>query len=89
MDETSILSMLVNTAESTGTWIVIIGLIAAVAFAALLATKFGEWILPQPQETRVADFLPFSRLGDDGRLPFIAETGPLRAFSKSKEPIPL
>ncbi len=80
MDETSILSMLVNTAESTSTLIVVIGLIAAVAFAAFLATNFGEWILPQPQETRVADFLPFSRLGEDGATIYCRNGSIARVF---------
>ena len=66
MNDASVLSMIINTTESPSTLIVIIGLISACAFAAALATKFGEWILPRPQETRISDFLPFSRLGEDG-----------------------
>lgn len=66
MDESSILSMLVNTTQSVSTTVVLLGVLSAVAFAAMLVTKFGEWVLPRPQETRVADFLPFSRLDSDG-----------------------
>ncbi len=66
MDEASVLSMIVNTATATSTTVVLIGIIAAISFAAILATKFGEWVLPRPRETRVSDFLPFSRLEEDG-----------------------
>ncbi len=66
MEEISVLSMIVNTADSLSTKVVLMGIIASMAFAALLATKFGEWVLPKPKETRVADFLPFARLDEDG-----------------------
>ncbi len=44
----------------------IIGMISAAAFAVLLATRFGNWVLPSPRESRVSDFLPFARLMEDG-----------------------
>ena len=66
MIETNVLDMVVNTADSLSMWVVIFGVLAAVFFMAILATKFGEWVLPRPRETRVADFLPFSRLDEDG-----------------------
>ena len=66
MDETSILSMIINTADSLSMKVVLLGVFAAICFAAILASKFGEWVLPRPRETRVADFLPFSRLDEDG-----------------------
>ena len=66
MEEVNISAMIVNTANSTSMWLVITGILAAVFFMAALASKFGEWILPRPRETRVADFLPFSRLDKDG-----------------------
>jgi len=43
-----------------------IGFVSAAAFAVLWATKFGAWVLPQPRESRVSDFLPFFRLMSDG-----------------------
>ncbi len=43
-----------------------IGFVSAAAFAVLLSTRFGNWILPQPRESRVSDFLPFARLMEDG-----------------------
>ena len=64
--ETSTIEMIVNTADSMSMKVVLLGVFAAMAFAAILASKFGEWVLPRPKETRVADFLPFSRLDDDG-----------------------
>ena len=44
----------------------IVGMISAAAFAVLLATRFGNWVLPSPRESRVSDFLPFASLMEDG-----------------------
>ena len=44
----------------------IIGIISAVAFAVVLVTRFGNWVLPSPRESRVSDFLPFVSLMEDG-----------------------
>jgi len=46
--------------------VAVIGFISAAAFAGLWVTKFGRAILPQPSESKVADFLPFSKLLPDG-----------------------
>ena len=46
--------------------VAIIGFISAAAFAVLLSSKFGSWVLPQPCESRVSDFLPFAELMSDG-----------------------
>ena len=46
--------------------ITIIGITSAAAFAVLLATRFGSWVLPTPRESRVSDFLPFAGLMEDG-----------------------
>ncbi|OPZ77793.1 MAG: Type IV secretion system protein virB4 [Alphaproteobacteria bacterium ADurb.Bin438] len=42
------------------------GVISAAAFTSLMITKIGEILLPRPKETRVADFLPFKKLREDG-----------------------
>jgi len=42
------------------------GIIAAAAIAISLVSKIGTWVLPQPRESRVADFLPFKNLLSDG-----------------------
>ncbi len=44
----------------------IVGMISAAAFAVLLATRFSNWVLPSPRESRVSDFLPFASLMEDG-----------------------
>ena len=43
-----------------------LGFISAAAFAGLWITKLGRIILPQPNESKVADFLPFNKLMSDG-----------------------
>lgn len=46
--------------------VAIVGFISAAAFAGFWATKFGHYVLPQPRESRVSDFLPFDKLLSDG-----------------------
>ena len=46
--------------------VALIGIVSASSFAILLSTRFGNWILPQPRESRVSDFLPFHKLLSDG-----------------------
>ncbi len=46
--------------------VAILGFISAAAFAGLWITKLGRIILPQPNESKVADFLPFNKLMSDG-----------------------
>lgn len=46
--------------------VALIGFISAAAFAGFWATKFGHYVLPQPSESRVADFLPFNKILSDG-----------------------
>ena len=46
--------------------IAVIGFVSAAAFAGVWVTRFGAWVLPQPRESRVSDFLPFFRLMSDG-----------------------
>ena len=46
--------------------VAVIGFISAAAFAGLWVTKLGRSILPQPSESKVADFLPFNKLMSDG-----------------------
>ncbi|MGN1091814.1 MAG: hypothetical protein ACI4RJ_04940 [Alphaproteobacteria bacterium] len=83
MEETSVLAMIQNTSASLSMWIVWFGILTAIAFAAILATKIGEWILPSPKETRVADFLPFSRLDEDGATIHCKDGSLARVYSVS------
>ncbi len=46
--------------------VAVIGFISAAAFAGFWVTKFGYYVLPQPSESRVSDFLPFNKLLSDG-----------------------
>ena len=52
--------------QSIDSFIAAFGVIAAAAIAISLVSKVGAKILPQPSETRVADFLPFDALLSDG-----------------------
>ncbi|MBR1945705.1 MAG: hypothetical protein IJ846_05400, partial [Alphaproteobacteria bacterium] len=66
MPPESIFSVFIQSLGSGEVIVSILGIVAAAAFAGLLATKLGEVILPRPQETQVSDFLPFERLKEDG-----------------------
>ena len=59
-------SVFVEGLTSIEVMLAIIGMISAAAFAVLLATRFGNWVLPSPRESRVSDFLPFASLMEDG-----------------------
>lgn len=59
-------SMFVEGLSNVEIAVAVIGFISAAAFAILLSTRFGAWVLPQPRESRVSDFLPFARILDDG-----------------------
>ena len=59
-------TMFVDGLSSVEVIVALIGFISAAAFAVLFSTKFGAWVLPQPRESRVSDFLPFAKLLEDG-----------------------
>ena len=55
-----------NGLSSIEVVVAVIGFISAAAFASFWATKMGGYVLPQPRESRVSDFLPFEKLMSDG-----------------------
>lgn len=66
MNEYDFFSIFVQGLNNIEVIVAVIGIIAAASFAVLLATRFGNWVLPQPRESRVSDFLPFQKLMSDG-----------------------
>jgi len=55
--------------QTAGDWVtilLIVCIVGAMIIAATFVTKLADKILPKPKETRVADFLPFNRLDEDG-----------------------
>ena len=62
----NVFDFLAQGASSFSTLVAIIGVIAAMFIMSVFVTKLGDMILPKPKETRVSDFLPFSRLDEDG-----------------------
>lgn len=58
--------MLVHGATSFSTIVAIMGVVGAMMIISVFVTKLGDIILPRPKETRVSDFLPFSKLDEDG-----------------------
>ena len=65
-DDFDFFSIFVQGLSNVEVLVAVIGFISAAAFAGVWVTKFGRYILPQPHESRVADFLPFSKLMADG-----------------------
>lgn len=66
MTDAGVFSMLAQSASSFSTLVAIFGVGAAMLIMAVFVTKLGDIILPKPKETRVSDFLPFSKLDEDG-----------------------
>lgn len=61
-----VLEMLAHGASSFSTIVALLGVFAAMLIMSVFVTKLGDIILPKPRETRVSDFLPFSKLDEDG-----------------------
>lgn len=59
-------NMFVSGLTNAEVVVAVVGFISASAFAVLLSSKFGSWVLPQPRESRVSDFLPFAEIMSDG-----------------------
>ena len=62
----NLLDLLAHGASNFSTLVAIIGVCAAMFIMSVFVTKLGDIILPKPKETRVSDFLPFSKLDEDG-----------------------
>ena len=58
--------MILATASSWSTFLLIVCIVGAMVIASTFVTKLADKILPKPKETRVAHFLPFTRLDEDG-----------------------
>ena len=59
-------TLFITGLRSFDAMIAAVAIIGAAAIGISLVTKIGVWVLPQPKETRVADFLPFDSLLSDG-----------------------
>ena len=59
-------TLFVTGLQSADAIVAAFGIIAAAAIAVSLVSRIGAWVLPQPHESRVADFLPFNTLLSDG-----------------------
>lgn len=75
-----IFDMLWQSASSLSTVVMIFGILAAMLIASVFVTKIGNVILPKPRETRVSDFLPFSRLNEDGKTIHLRNGSLCRVF---------
>ena len=59
-------TLFIEGLQSIEVFVALLGIIAAGLISVSLVSKIGAKVLPQPSETRVADFLPFDRLLSDG-----------------------
>ena len=59
-------TLFVQGLQSIEVFVAVIGIVAAGLISVSLVSKIGAKVLPQPSESRVADFLPFDRLLSDG-----------------------
>ena len=58
--------MILATASDWSTFLLIICIIGFMVILSTCVTRLADKILPKPKETRVAHFLPFTRLDEDG-----------------------
>ncbi len=75
-----VMDMLLQSASSFSTIVAVIGVLAAMLIMSVFVTKLGDIILPKPRETRVSDFLPFSRLDEDGATIHLRNNSLARVF---------
>ena len=80
MDQSSVFSILLQSASSITTVLVVLGVVSVLFMVAVLASKISAKILPNPKETRVSDFLPFSHLDEDGATIFLKNGERVRVF---------
>ncbi|MGN1062914.1 MAG: hypothetical protein ACI4QM_01125 [Alphaproteobacteria bacterium] len=66
MTDIGVFGMLAQSASSFSTLVAVFGILSAMLIMSVFVTKLGDMILPKPHETRVSDFLPFSKLDEDG-----------------------
>ena len=59
-------TLFVTGLQSVEVFVALLGIIAGAAIIVTMVSKIGTWVLPQPNESRVADFLPFEKLLSDG-----------------------
>lgn len=80
MDQSSVFSILLQSASSTTAILAVLGVVSVLLMVAVLASKISAKILPNPKETKVSDFLPFSHLDKDGATIFLKNGERVRVF---------
>ncbi len=78
--DAGITDFIITAASANSTFIAVIGVLAAIFLIFVFITKVGEWILPKPVETRLANFLPFDYLDEDGATIHLHNGGLARVF---------
>lgn len=76
----NVFDLLAQGTSSFSTLVALIGVCAAMFIMSVFVTKLGDIILPKPKETRVSDFLPFSRLDEDGATIYLKNGSLARVF---------
>ena len=76
----NIAEYILTVAGSTPTILAVIGVLAATLLIFVFISKIGEWILPRPKETRLANFLPFEYLDEDGATIHLHTGGLARVY---------
>jgi len=78
--DAGIIDYIVTTAGASSTAIAVLGVLSAIFLIFVFVTKLGEWVLPKPVETRLANFLPFDYLDEDGATIHLHNGGLARVF---------
>ena len=73
-------NFILTSAGSTPTILAWTGILSALLLIFVFVSKLGEWILPKPKETRLANFLPFDHLDEDGATIHLHTGGLARVY---------
>ena len=71
---------ILKTAGNSSMLLAAVGILSAILLVFVFVSKLGEWILPKPEETRLAHFLPFESLDDDGATIHLHTGGLARVY---------
>lgn len=78
--DAGIFDYIITTASAPSMVVVIFGVLAALFLIFVFISKLGELVLPKPVETRLANFLPFDYLDEDGATIHLHNGGLARVF---------
>lgn len=78
--DAGVFDYIITSATASSTLVAAVGVLSAIFLCFVFITKFSEFVLPKPVETRLANFLPFDYLDEDGATIHLHNGGLARVF---------